>query len=159
MHIDIDQIDLKILSELQKNSSQSNQKTAKILGISTPSYLRRKRKLQQNGFVLGHHAKLNPSLLNLDLTIYCGVILKNNTHNNMCHFTKSINDIPYVRECHTVTGSCDFLLKIIVPDITTYRNFLTNSLVPTKNISAIKSVMLVQTTKNEPGIPLEPLVI
>lgn len=155
MPTEIDQIDLKILSEMQKNSSLSNQKTAQIVGVSFPSYLRRKKKLQQKGFILGYHARLNPSLLNLDLTIYCSVTLEDNAYDHVLHFINAMNDIPCVRECHVVTGTFDFLLKVIVSDVNAYTNFMTTHLAPTKNINKIKSLMLVQTTKNEPGIPLE----
>ncbi|HCU07229.1 MAG TPA: ArsR family transcriptional regulator [Holosporales bacterium] len=159
MTIETDQIDLKILVELQKNSSLSNKELAELVGISAPSCLRRTKELQKNGFLLGCHAKVNPALLNLDLTIYCNVVLEHNTYDSMSHFTESMNTIPCVRECHMVTGTFDFLLKIIVPDIKAYTNFVTNNLVSTKNISKIISLMLVQTTKNEPGIPLELLIV
>lgn len=159
MPISTDQIDLKILAELQKNASLSNKELAQLVGISAPSCLRRTKRLHKNGFFLGYHASLDPTLLNLDFTIYCSIILESNTYDNISNFTKSMNTIPCVRECHMITGAFDFLLKIIVPDMKTYSNFVTNNLASTKNISEIRSLMLVQTTKNEPGIPIESLIV
>lgn len=155
----IDQIDLKILSALQKNASLSNRETAQLVGISPPSCLRRTKELKSNGFLIGAHASIDGALLNLDLIIYCDITLEKHTHDDFIHFQEAMNDLPCVRECHMVTGASDFLLKIIVPHINAYTDFLTKHLTTSNNIRKIYSRMLVQTSKKEPGCPIDLLIV
>ena len=154
----IDQADLRILSALQDNASLSNSEIAQLVGLSTPSCLRRIKCLKNNGFLTGSHSCVNGALLNLDLIIYCDVTLEKHSHNNLIHFQESMNRLSCVRECHMVTGASDFLLKIITHNMKTYTYFLTQHLAPSNNISKVQSRMLVQTSKKVAGIPIECLL-
>jgi len=156
--LQVDQVDLKILSELQKNASLSNREIAKLVGISLPSCLRRTKELKNNFFLTGAHANINGSLLNLDLIIYCDVTLEKHTHEDLIHFQKSMHTLTCVRECHMVTGTSDFLLKIIVPDMNAYTTYLTQYLTSNNNIKSVQSRMLVLTSKKEPGLPIDLLL-
>jgi len=154
----VDQIDLKILSALQKNAALSNRAISELVGISPPSCLRRTKELKNSGFLTGAHASINGSLLNLDLIIYCDIMLENHTPADIMQFVQSINVLPYIRECYLVTGLFDFLLKIIVPNINAYTDFLTKSLIFKHNVLKVTSRMVVQTRKKEVGIPIESLL-
>ena len=109
----LDDLDLKILNELQKDGKISNVDLASIIDISPPSCLRRVKSLEESGYIRGYNAVLNSELLGFKVTVFAYVGLESQVESDLQTFEKYISLFPEVRECHMLVGEVDFLLKIV----------------------------------------------
>ena len=125
----LDEIDKAILMHLQKNARITNAQLSKEIGLSPAPTLERVKKLESAGLIDGYHAILNRKKLNLRVCVYlqASIIASNKSHFES--FKSQIQEIPEVVECHHVTGSSDFLIKILTKDIETYNNFVLDKLI------------------------------
>jgi len=153
--IKLDKIDRKILKDLQANGRITNVELAKRAGISAPPCLRRVRSLEESGFIKGYHAQIEPQALGYGITIFALVRLTSQAETDLRAFEDTCRGWPLVRECHMLSGEVDFLLRIVAKDWDSYQHFLTENLTSAKNVTSIKTMPLVRTAKEEPGVPIE----
>ena len=151
----LDKIDRKILSNLQQDGRMSNVDLAKEAGISAPPCLRRVRALEDAGYLLGYHAKLDPAAMGYSVLVFAQVRLVSHAENDLKQFESLVRSWPMVRECHMLAGETDFLLKIVAESWDGYQHFLTEQLTTAPNVTSVKSSLAVRTTKDEPGVPIE----
>ena len=111
--VKLDKIDRKILSNLQDDGRITNVELAKEAGISAPPCLRRVRALEDNGFIKGYHAKVDPVALGYGVTVFAQVKLVSQAEADLKKFEEMINNWEMVRECHMLAGETDFLIKIV----------------------------------------------
>ena len=150
----LDDLDLKILNELQNDGKISNVDLASIVDISPPSCLRRVKSLEENGFIRGYNAILNPELLGFKVIVFAYVGLESQAENDLQTFEKYISLFPEVRECHMLIGEVDFLLKIVAKDWDHFQKFLTQNLTQAPKVSNVKTSLNIRSTKSLPGVPL-----
>ena len=150
----LDDLDLKILNELQNDGKMSNVDLACIVDISPPSCLRRVKSLEEKGFIRGYNAILNPELLGFKVTVFAYVGLESQAENDLQTFEKYISLFPEVRECHMLIGEVDFLLKIVAKDWDHFQKFLTQNLTQAPKVSNVKTSLNIRSTKSLPGVPL-----
>lgn len=151
----LDQIDKKILRDLQKEGRMTNVELAQNAGISAPPCLRRVRALETSGYIQGYHAKINPALMGYGVTVFAMVKLESHAEKDMHKFEKQISNWDVVRECYMVAGDVDFLLRIVAKDWDSYQDFLTHHLTAAPNVMSVKSSLAIRASKNDPGIPIE----
>ena len=154
----LDNIDLKILNELQMNGDITNVKLANKLKISPPSCLRRVKSLQQKNLILGYTAIVNPELLGYKVTVFAYVGLESQVENDLKTFENYISNFPEVRECHMLIGEVDFLLKIVAKDWDDFQFFLTKNLTQAPKVSNVKTSLNIRSVKKLPGIPFETMI-
>jgi len=154
-HIKFDDIDLRILRDLQDNGRMSNVQLARRAGISPPPCLRRVRALEQSGCIRGYHADINPESLGFGVTVFAHVGLHSQAETDLVAFEKLVASWPEVRECHMLAGETDFLLKIVATDWDSYQRFLTSRLTPAPNVSVVKSALAIRASTSRPGVPIE----
>lgn len=151
----LDEIDRKILTELQNNGRITNVDLSRRVGISAPPCLRRVRALEQAGYIHGYHAALDPQALGFQVTVFAMVGLHSQAEADLVAFQAMINDWPMVRECHMLNGEIDFILKVVAPDLATFQTFLTENLTSAPNVASVKTSLTIRTSKDEPGIPID----
>ena len=154
----LDNIDLKILDELQMNGDITNVKLANKLKISPPSCLRRVKSLAHKNFILGYNAIVNPELLGYKVTVFAYVRLESQAENDLKTFESYISNFPEVRECHMLVGEVDFLLKIVAKDWDDFQSFLTKNLTQAPKVSNVKTSLNIRSVKKLPGIPFETMI-
>jgi len=152
--VKLDQIDRRILHDLQDDGRITNVELARRAGISAPPCLRRVRALEEAGFIQGYHADLDARALGFNVTVFAQVGLKSQAESDLDAFEGLVKSWPQVRECHMLAGETDFLLKVVAPDWEEYQNFLTTKLTAAENVSHVKSALSVRTTKQMPGVPI-----
>jgi DNA-binding Lrp family transcriptional regulator len=150
----LDDIDLRILSDLQDNGRMTNVELSRRAGISAPPCLRRVRALEEAGYIRGYHAQIAPQLMGYSVTIFAQVGLGSQNGADLKAFEALVNTWPEVRECHMLVGETDFLLKIVAQSWDDYQKFLTEKLTATPNVLHVKSSLAVKTTKSLPGVPI-----
>lgn len=149
----LDEIDRKILSELQADGRMTNVELASRVGISAPPCLRRVRTLEEAGYIRGYHADVNPRELGFEVHVFAMVGLNSQAEADLSAFEKRCRDWPLVRECHMLNGEIDFILKCVAPDLSSFQNFLTEELLRANNVASVKTSLVIRCAKDEPGVP------
>lgn len=150
----LDQIDKKILMHLQENARITNAQMSKEIGLSPAPTLERVKKLEQAGLINGYHAVLNRKHLDLGVCIYLQASLIATDKGKFESFKKKINLIDEVVECHHITGSSDFLIKIFTKDIDTYNRFVLDKLIELDEIGHLQSMVVLDTYKDSKVLPI-----
>ena len=120
---DLDRIDRKILSILQKDGRIANLKLAEAVALSPTAVLARVQRLTRDGFILGYEARLNPLKLGIGMLVFVEVLLDRTTPNVFEAFNAAVQVRDEILECHMVAGGFDYLLKTRMADMNAYRNF------------------------------------
>ncbi|WP_444464382.1 Lrp/AsnC family transcriptional regulator [Rhodobacter capsulatus] len=153
----LDEIDRKILAELQADGRMTNVELAKRVGISAPPCLRRVRTLEEAGYIRGYHADVNPRELGFEVQVFAMVRLHSQAETDLSAFERRCQAWPLVRECHMLNGEIDFVLKCAAPDLSTFQNFLTGQLTAAENVASVKTSLVIRCAKDEPGVPFDVL--
>jgi Lrp/AsnC family transcriptional regulator len=119
----LDETDKKILRLLQEDAHLTLKDIAKQINLSLTPVHDRVKRLQQEGIIEKYVTILNKKKIGQNLTVYCQVTLIKQTHDTSEGFNQSILNLPEVVECNFVSGSFDYMLKIIVPDMESYHQF------------------------------------
>ncbi|MDM8167508.1 Lrp/AsnC family transcriptional regulator [Roseovarius sp.] len=153
----LDEIDRKILAELQADGRMTNVELAKRVGISAPPCLRRVRTLEESGYIQGYHAKVDARELGFEVQVYAMVGLQSQAEADLSAFEARCRAWPLVRECHMLNGEVDFILKCVAPDLSTFQRFLTEELTAADNVGSVKTSLVIRGAKDEPGVPFDVL--
>lgn len=145
----MDNIDIKILNVLQKDSTISVKDIAKKVGLSyTPTYERIKQ-LDEAGVIKSRATILDPAKIGIKLFVYCNITLKEQSKKSLLDFEKSVLKIPEIMEVISLSGNYDYMLKIATKDIEAYNNFVMNKLANIPNIGQYHSNIVMSIVKNE----------
>ncbi len=151
----LDSVDRRILAVLQQDCQISNQQLAERVALSASPCLRRVKLLEQFGYIRKHVALLNPEKLGLSLTIMVSVGLTGHGKKKMAAFEKRMKDLPGVVECLLVAGqAADYLLKVMVPDMAHYQDFLLNQLTESVGVSSVRSSFVLRDIISTTELPL-----
>ena len=153
----LDPIDRKILAELQADGRMTNVELARRVGISAPPCLRRVRTLEEQGFIRGYHAQVDPRALGFEVQVFAMVGLQSQAEADLVAFENRCRAWPLVRECHMLNGEVDFILKCVAPDLSTFQSFLTEQLTSAPNVVSVKTSLVIRGAKDEPGVPFDVL--
>lgn len=153
----LDDIDRKILAELQADGRMTNVELARRVGISAPPCLRRVRTLEELGYIRGYHADVDPRELGFEVQVFAMVGLQSQAEADLTAFEERCNAWPLVRECHMLNGEVDFILKCVAPDLSTFQSFLTGQLTAADNVASVKTSLVIRGAKDEPGVPFDVL--
>jgi len=153
MGMKLDELDLKILKRLQENGKVTNLQLSKDIGLSPAPTLERVKKLENNGFIRSYHALVEESKLELGLAAYMQISLIRQRDNAINNFIEQINKIDEVMECYNVTGQADYLLKIIVKDITAFDTLVKEKLSPIEEIRNMHSMIVISKDKYSKVLP------
>lgn len=153
--VNLDEIDRRLLAELQQEGRITNVELAQRVGLTPPPCLRRVRTLEDAGVIRGYHAELDASQLGFSITVFALVSLKSQAEEALRQFEDHMRELPEVRECHMLNGEIDFILKIVSKDLQSFQEFLTSKLTPAPNVASVKTSLTIRTAKKEPGVPLD----
>ena len=156
MQSQIDKIDLRILSELQRDGRLSNVALSKRVNLSPTPCLERVKRLQQSGYIKGYHAELNADKLNVGLLVFVQVSLDKTTADIFSRFREALSHHDEVMECHMVAGGFDYLLKLRFADMRRYREFLGRELTALPGIMQTHTYIVMEEVKMSTAIPLPP---
>jgi DNA-binding Lrp family transcriptional regulator len=153
----LDEIDRIILAELQADGRMTNVELAKRVGISAPPCLRRVRTLEEQGYIRGYHADVDPRELGFEVQVFAMVGLVSQAEADLSAFEAKCKSWSLVRECHMLNGEVDFILKCVSPDLRTFQTFLTEQLTAAPNVASVKTSLVIRDAKDEPGVPFDVL--
>lgn len=154
MKVRLDDIDWKILKELQADGRMTNVEIARRVGISAPPCLRRVRALEEAGVIQGYRTLLDEKRLGFDLTAFCFVSLASQADADLAAFQDKVRAWDIVRECWILSGEIDFVLKCIAPDLRTFQSFVIDELTKAPAVAGVKTALAMKTTKSEPAVAI-----
>nr|WP_286267534.1 leucine-responsive transcriptional regulator Lrp [Thalassotalea atypica] len=150
----IDRIDRNILDELQKNGRLSNVELSKRVGLSPTPCLERVKRLENEGYISGYKAILNPELLDAALLVIVEITLTKTSPDVFDDFSKAVHELDVIQECHLVSGDFDFLLKTRVKDMAAYRQLLGDTLLRLPAVSESRTYVVMEEVKSSNVLPI-----
>lgn len=150
----LDDIDRRILTELQQDGRMTNVELAKRAGISPPPCLRRVRRLEEEGYIRGYHAQTDGHKLGWQIAFFVIVGLESQKQGVLDGFEALVANWPEVRECHMIRGGGDFLLKLVARDAA-HENQLTSRLTGAPHVAKVQTLQTIRTSQALPGVPIE----
>jgi Lrp/AsnC family transcriptional regulator, leucine-responsive regulatory protein len=148
---DFDAISANILRELSRDGRISNIDLADKVGLSPSACLRRVQDLERKGVILGYRAVINPAALGNNFVAYVLVGLSKHTKADQTGFEAAMAEAREVRECHNVTGTVEYLLRVETRDLSAYKHFHTEVLGTVPQVASIISYIVMGSPKDDRG--------
>lgn len=145
----IDAISDRILRELSRDGRLSNLELAARVGLSPSACLRRVQDLERSGVIRGYRAVLDPVRLDRGFVAYLTVGLNSHTKASQEAFERAVSLAPQVRECHNITGTVEYLLRIEVADLQAYKHFHTEVIGTLPMVQALTTFVVLGSPKDE----------
>ena len=154
LHYKIDQIDKQILEILQENAKITNAQLSKDITLSPAPTLERVKKLEHAGYIKSYHARLDAQKLGLGVATFVSVKLNKHNKSSNENFVKQIRAIDEIVECHYVTGSSDYVLKVVSKDIESYQNLIMNKISEIEEVDNMQTMVILNTIKDSDSLPI-----
>ncbi len=126
--MNMDDLNRRILRELTHNARLPNTELAERVGLSPSACLRRVQELERQGVITGYRATLSPEAMGIGFTAYVTVGLNDHTKQGQEAFERAVALYDEVRECHNITGTVEYLLRVEAEDLIAYKRFHTDKL-------------------------------
>ena len=154
MDVLMDNIDKKILEELQKNSSIPLSELSKKVGLSNTPCWNRIKKLEEEKIIKSKSIIIDNKKINLPITVFLSISIQNHTEQWLKNFEKIVNKYDQIIEVHRLTGSnSDYQITILSPSIEEYDKFQ-QLLIKEIECTNMSSHISLQTIKKSDKYPL-----
>ncbi|MEL6287876.1 MAG: Lrp/AsnC family transcriptional regulator [Pseudomonadota bacterium] len=144
----MDEIDRRIVRALETDGRIRNTELAKTVGLSPSACLRRVSDLERRGVIAGYRAVIDPKARGIGFIAYVAVGLSDHSKRAQTAFEESISRAGEVRECHNITGSVEYLLRVETRDLEDYKRFHLNVLGTIEHVTAITSYIVMASPKD-----------
>jgi Lrp/AsnC family leucine-responsive transcriptional regulator len=150
----LDVTDYKILRLLQEDGRISNVELSSKIGLSPGPTLERVKKLEKSGLIASYHAKLNREQFKLGVSVFIQVSLSRQVGDVIERFNSRILEIPNIMECYQITGNADYLLKIVVEDISALERLISGTFSKMEEIGNLRTMLIISEKKHINILPL-----
>ncbi|WP_339806943.1 Lrp/AsnC family transcriptional regulator [uncultured Marinobacter sp.] len=152
----LDRTDRRILAALQSNGSLNNQQLAEQVGLSPSPCLRRVKALEEAGIIVDRVTVLDHKKLGLSLTAIIMIGMDRHTPERFEAFEREVSQYPEVQLCYLITGQdADYMLKVVVPDMDGYHQFLLNRITRIPGVSGVHSSFVLRRVIETTALPLD----
>jgi len=145
----IDDITQRILRELQRDGRMSNLDLAARVGLSPSACLRRVQDLERTGVIKGYRAVIDPAKVGVGFVAYITVRLNTHTKAAQDAFERAIARASQVRECHNITGTVEYLLRIETANLVACKHFHTDILGVLPQVRSLTTFVVMDSSKDE----------
>jgi len=151
----LDNLDRKILAELQSDASRSIAEVASRVGLSQTPCWRRIQRMRSNGVIEGIVALVSPEAVGLGLTVFVSIQAPDHSPAWLDQFTAAVTARPEVQEVHRMAGELDYMLRLTMQDMASFDIFYRELIaaVPLKNVS---SHFVMERVKDSKSYPVSP---
>ena len=150
----LDNIDKKIINTLQIDSKITTKKIATDLNLSVTAIYERIKKLEKKGVIEKYIAVINKEKIKRDFVVLCQVKLIQHHHSYIEKFEKEVLQFNEVLECYNISGDYDYMLKVAVENMKSYRNFINHKLTTLNHISSTQSNFIIAEVRNSTAVLL-----
>ena len=142
-----DETDRRILKELVADARLTNNELAERVGLSASPCLRRLRRLEETGVIRGYTALVDPAVDGWTMTAIATVTLSRQHEDEIVMFEEAVRGWDEVLECHLVTGSRDYVLKVMSAGLEHYERFIKEKIARLKCVASIETSFVMNTIK------------
>lgn len=146
--------DKALLREIQRDSSLSLSELGTRVGMAQSTVWRRLQELEAAGLIRGRVALLDPGLAGVKLCVFASVSLEDHTEAAVDGFARIVTTHPEILECHALSGTADYILKIRVADVEEYEQFMTHALLRSPHVRSVISSFSLKEIKYATALPL-----
>ena len=151
----LDAIDRKILTALQENARLANVELARAVGLSPSPCLRRVKALESAGVIRRFATLVDQAAVGLPVSVFVSVSLERQVESALEVFEDAIQRRPEVMECYLMTGTADYLLRIVLSDLAAYERFLKDHLTRIPGVRSIQSSFALKQVAYRTALPLD----
>ena len=152
MHLD--RFNAAILTALQLDGRISIKDLADRVDLLTAPCWRRVKRLEEEGYIEKYTALVNPGKLGMQITAFAEICLDNHHSETVAAFNQAVNENDNILECHSVSGQCDYLLKIVARDMQSYEHFLSRELLQISGIRSVNTLFSLKQQKLTMALPM-----
>ena len=150
----MDRADLALLEALQADSALSISELAEKVALSSSACHRRIKALEQSGVIAGYGARREPRQLGLSVEVFVEITLTSQSRETMDRFERSVLDFDEILECHLMSGSADYLLRVAARDLDQYDWVHRECLARLPGVSSMRSSFSLRRIKQMRGYPV-----
>lgn len=150
----LDEIDCRILSELQASGRLSNQELSDRVGLSPSPCLRRVRQLEGDGIIARYVALVDPDTVGLSVTAFVRIRLDQQDDRHLALFESAIAEFPEVMECYLMTGETDYQLRVLVRSLGEFEDFLRHRLTRVAGVANVTTSFALRPVIYKTALPI-----
>ena len=152
--MELDRIDVAILEHLQQDGRATTLELSEKAGLSPSPCHRRQRLLEEAGVIRRYVALLDQEKVGLPVNVFVTVELAEHSDQNLQRFEAAVADCPEIMECYEMTGSSDYLLRVVCADLGSYEQFIRRLLAKIGSVRAIRSAFALKRVVYRTNLPL-----
>ncbi|HEX7882264.1 MAG TPA: Lrp/AsnC family transcriptional regulator [Afipia sp.] len=147
-------MDIRILEQIQRDSSLSTGELAEKVGISQSPCWRRLQRLRDEGYITAEVALLDRTKFGESLFIFATLKVGSLSDSQRADFLRKLEITPQILECYSIFGERDLLIKVIAPSMDWYQNFVFKTLMKLPGVVDVQSTVAMSEMKYTTAIPV-----
>ncbi|WP_119155379.1 Lrp/AsnC family transcriptional regulator [Caldimonas tepidiphila] len=151
----LDRHDVALLNELQRDARQTVQQLAERVGLSGTPCWKRVKEMEAAGVIRGYTALVDREKVGLQLCVIAELNLTRHSGDDVGRFEQAVMDAPQIVSCWATTGQADYVIKVLVPDIKGYEQFLHETAFRLPGVTHVRSSVVLKEVKAEVRLPIE----
>jgi Lrp/AsnC family leucine-responsive transcriptional regulator len=149
-----DRVDRAIVTRLQADGRIANVDLADAVALSPSACLRRVKALEASGIIAGYHAEVSRARAGLGLTVFIGLKVEGHSQQTSTLIEEALTAIPAIVACYLVSGTDDFLVEAVVPDLAAYEQLLLGQILTIPSVVEARSTFAIRTMLSRGPLPL-----
>ncbi len=150
----LDNIDLKLLDLIQQNARISIVDLADRVNLTTTPCARRVQILENEGYITNYVGLLDPKKLGLSVSAFVELRLNRESFDEIAEFEAGLQKYPQVMECYALSGSHDYLLRVVAEDLEAYHKFLREKLLSIRAVDNVQTSFALGRVIYRTALPL-----
>lgn len=146
--------DRPLLREIQRDGAASVGKLAERAGMAQSTAWRKLQEFEAEGVIRARVGLLDPKAVGANLCVFATVSLEDHSEKAVREFGSLVGRLPEIMECHALSGTADYILKIRVADVEAYEAFMTHNLLRNPHIRAVVSSFSLKEIKSTTELPI-----
>jgi Lrp/AsnC family transcriptional regulator len=151
---DLDATDLAILRLIQADASLSLGDIAKEVGLTQTPCWKRIRRMEETGIITGRVTLVNAEKLGLGISVFVAIETGDHSAAWIESFAKTVADMPEIVECWRLGGDVDYLLRVVVSDMTAYDGFYRKLTAQVSSLRKVTSRFAMECVKSTTALPI-----
>lgn len=150
----MDEVDRKILAELQDDGRLTVTELASRVGLSLSPCHRRLRELERSGAIQGYRTALDPHAAGLTFEALVFVTMRQEDRDTVSSFEQAVADIPYVVQAQRLFGDPDYLLRIVSADLPAFQRLYDEKLATLPGVQRLSSTLVMKHVVRDRPLPV-----
>lgn len=150
----LDRADRIILDALQRDGRMTNAALAALTHLSESACLRRVRALEASGLIAGYGAQLSQEKAGFPVNVFVHLTLDRQDQADLQTFEQAVRRIPEVMECYLMSGDYDYLLRVVVADVTDFERIHSQHLTRLPGVVRVHSSFALRTVQKSASLPV-----